>query len=71
MIRLEYELRERGISQTEFADVTGINRTIINRLVCGALAPYPGWKSRIVDALEWQGHADELFEEISIGDDAK
>ena len=35
MKRIEYELRERGITQTALADKAGINRVTVNRILRG------------------------------------
>ena len=65
MRRLEAELRARGISQSELARMTGINRVSINRMLHGKEVPWPKWRVAIADAIDWPvDRAAELFEEM-------
>ena len=67
MLRADYEMREQGLSQTQLSEITGLNRTSINRVMRGAQKPFPKWKTRIAIALGWPSEkADELFEEIEV-----
>ena len=66
VLRIELELRERGISHAELSRRTGIHTSTISRLIAGKLHPYPGWKRRIGDALVCSG--DDLFREVTAGE---
>ena len=65
MIRLENEMGRLGVSQTELAEMTGINRVSINRMLRGKEAPWPKWRDSIAKAINWPADSvDELFEEV-------
>lgn len=67
MIRLEYEMRERGKSQAALAEETGINRVIINKIIRGHEKPWPKWRDALAQALGWPlENAADLFEEIEV-----
>lgn len=66
MKRIEYEMRERGITQTALADKAGINRVTINKILHGHEKPWPKWRDAIASAIGWPlDKAAELFEEIT------
>ena len=68
MKRIEYELRERGITQTALADKAGINRVTVNRILCGRETAWPKWRNALAAALDWpEERADELFMEVEVG----
>ena len=53
-----------GITQTDFARITGINRVTINRVLRGHIKPYPKYKRAFCKALGWTGNPEKLFEPI-------
>lgn len=67
MKRLEYEMRERKVSQTALAEASGVNRVIISKILCGREQAWPKWRDAIAAALDWPlDRAAELFEEIEV-----
>lgn len=67
MYLAEYLLRERGISQMQLHESTGISRTSINRVLRGDLPPYDKYQRAFADALNWpQERRGELFEHIEV-----
>ena len=67
MIRLYYELRERRITQTDLARMTGVNRIRITKEVNGYENSYLSEKDRkaIETALGWP-HDGTLFQEVKV-----
>lgn len=67
MKRIEYEMRERHITQTALADASGISRVTLNKILLGYERPWPKWRDALATALDWPlEHATELFEEIEV-----
>ena len=67
MKRIEFEMRERHITQTALADASGVSRITINKLIRGRETPWPKWRDAIAVALGWPlERAAELFEEIEV-----
>ena len=67
MKQIEVEMRERGITQTALADMAGINRVTVNRILRGKEQPWPKWRDAMAKALDWPlNRAAELFEEIEV-----
>lgn len=72
MLKLEQELKERGITQQQLADRTkevdasgrGVNRVKISRIIHGHEKAWPKYVRLIGQALEWEGNPDELFLEV-------
>ena len=68
MKRIEYEMRERGITQTALADMAGVNRVTVNKILHGREKPWPKWRDAMAAALDWPlDRAAELFAEIEVG----
>lgn len=67
MLRLEYELRKREMTQTALSDASGVNRVKINRILRGHEKAWPKWRDAISRALDWPlDKADQLFEEVQV-----
>lgn len=67
MKRIEYEMRERGITQTTLASDTSINRVTVNKIIRGYEKPWPKWRNAIAKALDWPtDRAAELFEDVEV-----
>lgn len=67
MKRLEYLLREQGITQAEIAEKAGIHRMTVNKIIHGREKPWPKWRDAIATALDWPlDRAEELFQEIEV-----
>lgn len=64
MLRIEHELRKRGLSQAKAARMSDVNESSMSRIVRGIEPAFPNRGQRIADALGWKGHWQELFEEI-------
>ena len=72
MLRIEYELKNRGFSQTSLAEAVGCQRVSINRIVNGKERAYRNRGRRIARALGWpEDRFEELFEEIELDDEKK
>ncbi len=66
MLRVEYEARKQGKTQTEIGKRCGVTASLISRVMRGAEKPYPKLQRGIASVLEWpQDRAAELFEEIT------
>ena len=63
MLRIEQELRIRGLSHAELSRRTGIHTSTISRLVAGKTYAYPGWKRRLTEVLGVDG--EELFSDVA------
>ena len=68
MLRLEIELKARGLTQAKLARKADVNESSMSRIVRGVEPAYSGRGQRIADALGWEGDPAELFEEVSISD---
>ena len=66
MLKVEYLMREQGKTQTDVSNETGIERVTINRVLRGALPPYPKYRDAFAKSLGWQGNPAELFQEIEV-----
>ena len=66
MLRIKYELDERGIKQVDLAKKLGLSPQAVSRIVNGQEPPWPKRGQRIADALGWERPWQELFEEIVI-----
>lgn len=67
MKRIEYELRERGMTQTALAEASGVNRVIICSILHDKERVWPKWRDAMAIALGWPlDRADELFDEIEV-----
>ena len=67
MKRIEFEMRERNMTQTALAEASGINRVTINKIMRGHETPWPKWRDAMAKALDWPlERAAELFEEIEV-----
>ncbi len=67
MKRIEYELRERGMTQTALAEASGVNRVIISEILHDREKAWPKWRDAMATALGWPlERANELFEEIEV-----
>ena len=66
MLRVEYEARKQGKTQTAIGEHCGVTASLISRVMRGAEKPYPKLQHGIASALEWPtDRAAELFEEIT------
>ena len=66
MLRLKYERLRRNISQQKLGALAGIHPSIISHIENGKIYAFPGWRERIVKALNWPiEQADELFTEVA------
>lgn len=69
MLRLKAERLKRDIPQHKLAALANIHPATLSRIETGRVYPYPGWRLRLAEALNWPvDRADELFEEV--GEDA-
>ena len=67
MMRVEFEMRQRGITQATLANMSNVNRVTINKIVRGREKAWPKWRDAIAGALGWPiDRADELFEEVEV-----
>lgn len=66
MLRIKYELIQRGISQTDFAKAAGLKQQAVSRIVNGLEPPYSKRGKRIADALGWEGDPADLFKEVTL-----
>lgn len=67
MKRLEYEVRERGVTLTALAEMSGVNRVTISKILHGREVAWPKWRDAIATALGWPlDRAGELFEEVEV-----
>lgn len=67
MMRIEYEMRERDITQAALACQTGINRVTVNKILRGREKAWPKWRDAMAEALGWPvERAAELFEEVEV-----
>jgi len=64
MLRIEQELKKKGLSQAKAARMCDVNESSMSRIVRGVEPPYPKRGQRIADALEWRGDWRELFAEV-------
>lgn len=72
MKRLEYEVRERGVTLTALAERSGVNRVTISKILHGREVPWPKWRDAIATALGWPlDRAGELFEEVEVEEVAR
>ena len=67
MLRIEQELKARGLSQAKAARMCDVNESSMSRIVRGVEPPYPKRGQRIAEALGWEGDPAELFAEIEVG----
>lgn len=66
MLRLKYERLRQGLSQHKLGALAGIHPSNISHIENGRIYPFPGWRQRLAEALEWPAdRADELFEEVA------
>lgn len=62
--KAEFLIRQRGYTQTAFAEQTGLSRTKLNLILHGREKPWPKYRNTIAEALGWNGDPAELFEEV-------
>lgn len=66
LLRVEFEARKQGKSQTEIAKLCRVTSSLVSRVVRGNEKPYPKLRDGIATALDWPiDRAAELFEEIT------
>ena len=68
MLIAELMMRNQGITQTDVANIGGVNRVSINRVLRGHVKPYPKYKKAFCTALDWHGNPDYLFRNIDVKD---
>lgn len=66
MLRIIYELSQKGMTQAECATKANVNQASMNRICKGKEPAYPQRGKRIAEALGWEGDPAELFEEIEV-----
>lgn len=67
MLRIKYELQNRGISQRELAKQLNMWPQAICRVVNGQEPPYSNRGKRIAEAIGWPtDRVNELFEPIEV-----
>ncbi len=66
MLRLRYERKRRGWTQTKLSALTGIASPDLSAIERGAKPVFPGWAKRLVDVFGVP--ADELFTLVDDGD---
>ena len=67
MMRIEFEMRQRGVTQAALANMSNVNRVTINKIVRGREKAWPKWRDAIAEALGWPiDRAEELFEEVEV-----
>ena len=67
MLRVEFEARRQGKSQTEIAKLCGVTSSLVSRVIRGNEKPYPKLRNGIAAALDWPtDRAAELFEEVEV-----
>lgn len=59
--------REKGLSQSELARISNINRTVLSDVENGRRLPYPKMREKVAEALGWMGDPEQLFEEVPDG----
>lgn len=68
MIKLAFELKRLGYSQSECARRAGINQASLSRIMNGHEPAFPHRSKRIAVAIGWKGDPAELFEEVTDDD---
>lgn len=66
MLKVEYIMKERGLSQTDIAKASGVHRVTVNRITRGKELPSEYHAQKIAKAMDWQGDWHELFDEIEV-----
>lgn len=66
MLKAEYLMKQRGLTQTELARMCGIDRTNVNHIFRGYIRPYPKYVNAIAQALGWDRDPWELFTPIIV-----
>ena len=67
MMRIEYEMKERDITQAALASQAGMNRVTVNKILRGREKAWPKWRDAMAKALGWpKDRAAELFEEVEV-----
>ena len=64
MLRIQIDLKEKGLTQSKAARMADVNDTSMSRICRGLEPPYPIRGQRIADAIGWDGPWSELFEEV-------
>ncbi len=67
MLRVEKEIRERNVSQSELSRRTGMHVSSINNILRGRMIAFPGQRAKITKALHEMGYTGseaELFSEV-------
>ena len=67
-LRIDGELRARGLTKAKLARLADVNETSMSRICRGVEPAYPKRGQRIADALGWEGDWRELFEEVEVDD---
>lgn len=66
-MRIEYEMKERGITQAALASRAGMNRVTVNKILRGRERAWPKWRDAMAEVLDWPvDRAAELFEEVEV-----
>lgn len=68
MLKLFLVRKQRGLTQVELSELSGISQPRISAIERGECVVWKGWKTRIAHALKWQGELSELFEEIELSE---
>lgn len=67
LLRLDYLMREKGITQTELEKRTHVNRVTINRIARGHERPSEARAVVLAEAIGWpKERAAELFENVEV-----
>ena len=66
MLKVTVVRKDKGLTQAQLSDLTGIAAPQINALERQRIKPYEGWQRRIAAALEWDREPRELFEDVQV-----
>ncbi len=56
--------KDKGLSITRLANLSGIQQGLIGQIEMGRYIPYAVQLQKLADALGWQGNPEELLEEV-------
>ena len=66
MLRIKFELMQRGITQRELAKRLGVKPQSVSRMINGDEFPRSNRRTKIADAIEWKNDPLDLFKEVQV-----